>query len=65
MLEIGDVRMDCWEVPRLEHDDNNNGIGRRTSITLPPRIAPADLSNGTPMPSCGSLSSPLDSVRWR
>ncbi len=57
--------MDCCEVLRLQHDDDDNNIGRRRTITLPPRIAPADLSNGTPMPSCGSSSSPSDSVRWR
>jgi hypothetical protein len=64
-LEIGDARMDCCEVPRLQHDDDDDGIGRRTTITLPPRIAPADMSNGAPMPSFGSSSSPSDSVRWR
>ncbi len=53
--------MDCCKVPRLQHDnddDDNNGIGRTTTITLPPRIVPADLSDGAPMPSCGSSSSP-------
>ncbi len=58
--------MDCCKVPRHQHDDDDdNGIGRMTTITLPPRIAPVDLSDGVPMPSCGSSSSPLDSVRWR
>ncbi len=57
--------MDCCEVPRLQHDNDNDGFGRTMTITLPPRIAPADLSDGAPMPSCGSSSSPLDSVRWR
>ncbi len=56
--------MDCCEVPRLQHDEDDNGIGRRMTITLPPRIAPANLSNGAPMPLCGSSSSPSDSVRW-
>ncbi len=55
--------MDCCEVPRLRHDDDDDNIGRRTTITLPPRIAPADLSDGAPMPSCGSSWSPSDSVR--
>ncbi len=67
-LEIGDARMDCCEVPCLQHDDDDDGddgIGRRTTITLPHRIAPADLSDGAPRPSCGSSSSPSDSVRWR
>jgi hypothetical protein len=27
--------MDCCEVPRLQHDDNDDGIGRRTTITPP------------------------------
>ncbi len=64
-LEIGNARMDCCEVPRLQHDDDDDGIGRRTTITPPPRIAPADLSDGAPMLSCGSSSLPSDSVRWR
>ncbi len=50
--------MDCCEVPRLQHDDNDDGIGRTTTITLPPRIAPADLSDGALMLSCRSSSSP-------
>jgi hypothetical protein len=29
--------MDCCEVPRLQHDDDNDGIGRTATITLPPR----------------------------
>jgi hypothetical protein len=37
--------MDCCEVPRIQHDDDDDGIGRRTTITLPPRIAPADMSD--------------------
>jgi hypothetical protein len=41
--------MDCCEVPRLQHDDDDDGIGWRTTITLSPRIAPADLSNGAPI----------------
>ncbi len=58
--------MDCCEVPRLQHDDDDDdGIGWTTTITLPPRIEPADLSNGAPMPSCGSSSSTPDSVHWR
>ncbi len=57
--------MDCCEVPCLQHDDDDNGVGWRTTITLPPRIAPADMIDGAPMPSCGSSSLPLDSVRWR
>ncbi len=57
--------MDCCEVPRLQHNDDDDGIGQRMTITLPPRIAPTDLSNGAPMPLCGSSLSPLDSVRWR
>jgi hypothetical protein len=65
VLEIGDARMDCCEMPRLQHDNDDDGIGRRTTITLPPRIAPADLSNGVPMPLCGSSSLPSDSVHWR
>ncbi len=64
-LEIGDARMDCCKVPRPEHDDDDDGIGWTTTITLPPRIAPTDLSNGVPMPLCGSSLSPLDSVHWR
>jgi hypothetical protein len=32
--------MDCCEVPRLQHDDKDDGIGRRTTITpLPPHRA--------------------------
>ncbi len=57
--------MDCCKVLRLQHDDDDDNIGWRTTITLPPRITPADLSDGAPMPSCGSSSSPTDSVRWR
>ncbi len=37
--------MDCCKVPHLQHDDNDDGTGRRTTITLPPRIALADMSN--------------------
>ncbi len=65
MLEIGDMWMDCCKVPRLQHDNDDDGIGRTTTITLPPRIAPADQSNGAPMPLCESSSSPSDSVCWR
>ena len=57
--------MDCCKVPHLQHDDNDDNICWRTTITLPSRITPMDLSNGAPMLSCGSSSSPSDSVRWR
>jgi hypothetical protein len=50
--------MDCCEVPRLQHNDDDNGISRTMTITLPPRIAPADLSDGALMLSCGSSLSP-------
>ncbi len=30
--------MDCCEVPRLQHNDDDDSIGRTMTITLPPRV---------------------------
>jgi hypothetical protein len=36
VLEIGDTQMDCCEVLHLQHNDNDNGISRTTTLTPPP-----------------------------
>ena len=51
-LELGDKRMDCCEIPLqpMNHgDDSKDYSAMYDLITHPPRIAPKNLSDGTPI----------------
>ena len=51
-LELGDKRMDCCEIPLqpMSHgDDSKDYSAMYDLITHPPRIAPKNLSDGTPI----------------
>lgn len=60
-LELGDKRMDCCEIPITSScSSGDNGASSSSSpqhATIPPRIAPICLSDGTRSPLSSSVSS--------